>query len=159
MECLQKDANIKGTMSIARVTYKMGQKKWRPMQAGKRLNMPSQMFSLLRVCWVDSPDKRPSFDEIVDFLETEVQKQVYGVKEGMKSTRRMTAQNSVMLKRIIDMESKQIEEEKGKVTGEERRARGAKQSDEALRMPRRLASLVNIVLCASLRCSQLMSQH
>ena len=69
MECLQKDANIKGTMSIARVTYKMGQKKWRPMQAGKRLNMPSQMFSLLRVCWVDSPDKRPSFDEIVDLFD------------------------------------------------------------------------------------------
>ena len=95
------------------------------MQAGKRLNMPSKMFSLLGVCWVDNPDKRPSFDEIVDFLETEVQKEVYGVKEGMQSTRRMTAQNSVMLKRIIDMESKLVEE-KGEATGEERRARGAK---------------------------------
>ena len=27
MGCLRKDANVRGTMSVARVTYKMGQKK------------------------------------------------------------------------------------------------------------------------------------
>ena len=115
MECLQKDDNMRGTMSIGRVAFKMSQKQWRPMRAGKRLNLPSKMFSLLGVCWVDDQDARPSFDEIVEYLETEVQKQVYGVKEGMASTRRMSAQNSVMMKRIVEMESKLLEE-KGKAT-------------------------------------------
>jgi serine/threonine protein kinase len=61
--------------SIGKVSHNIITKGWRPKRnVLKEVGMPDCISDLLTLCWLDDPEKRPSFSEIMDYLETEAMK-------------------------------------------------------------------------------------
>ncbi len=102
------DTNVK-SISLGRVSYKMSHKAWRPTNAEKKLNIPSTIFRLIEICWDHDPNERPSFDEIVDYLEVDASRQVLGV-DSMEATRKMSTANAAIMRRLLNLDQKKLQD-------------------------------------------------
>ncbi|GMH71595.1 hypothetical protein TrRE_jg5529, partial [Triparma retinervis] len=64
-------------VSLGKVSHSIINKGWRPRRSIlKEIGMPDCIADLLTICWLDSPNDRPSFSEIMDYLETEAMDQI-----------------------------------------------------------------------------------
>eukprot|EP00520_Triparma_pacifica_P017360 CAMPEP_0118648248 /NCGR_PEP_ID=MMETSP0785-20121206/9053_1 /TAXON_ID=91992 /ORGANISM="Bolidomonas pacifica, Strain CCMP 1866" /LENGTH=1431 /DNA_ID=CAMNT_0006540425 /DNA_START=63 /DNA_END=4355 /DNA_ORIENTATION=+ len=77
------------SVSSARISHSMIAKGWRPHphfltgeMATQHFNMPKAVANLVQVCWSEDPKKRPSFEEIVQFLAVDAKEDVDDFESG-----------------------------------------------------------------------------
>lgn len=58
--------------SLGRITHAMVTKGWRPnLKSLKELDIPKSICECMSLCWLDNPDERPNFVEVLDHMEKE----------------------------------------------------------------------------------------
>ena len=86
----QKGQRAEGTISkpsVGRVSNAVINKGWRPHKKTlAELGIPSCVCDLICLCWLDEPEKRPSFGEIFEYLEGEAMNEI--MANGTQSTGR-----------------------------------------------------------------------
>jgi len=110
-EKLQADTK-KNEVNLSRVSHEVVTAGWRPNTDG--IDAPQSVLDLLVLCWSSLPEERPSFEEIIDYAQTEVRNEVMGEEGGgsaeSNSGRRMSTSGELSV-RITAAKSLQEDEE------------------------------------------------
>jgi len=63
--------------SVGRVSHALVNKGWRPRKKVLlELGIPQTLCDLLSLCWLNEPEERPSFGEILEYLETAAMQEI-----------------------------------------------------------------------------------
>ena len=87
--------------SVGRVSNAVINQGWRPRtKVLKELGIPQCMRDLIGMCWLDDPAKRPSFGEILEYLEGEAMIEIMpdltlSSKSGTNRTRRASTSGAL----------------------------------------------------------------
>ncbi|GMI24151.1 hypothetical protein TrCOL_g9603 [Triparma columacea] len=105
---LQEDRGRKMTMnpkqSTARVTHAMISKGWRPGRKSlEELDIPATIVDLILQCWKEDHQKRPSFTEVLEYLEIEARAEIMpsaspGGTDTKRKTRRASTSGALRLR-------------------------------------------------------------
>ena len=104
--------------NLSRISHDVVVKGWRPDISGIK-GVPKCLVDLLGLCWANDPELRPSFGEIVDYVQAEVRNEVMGTEGGGPegSPIRRTSTSGGLAMRITVAKSKK--EEQGQAKEEE----------------------------------------
>jgi len=105
--------------NLSRVCHDVVIKGWRPDtdSLGVVVGAPKSLLDLLLLSWADSPNLRPTFAEIVEYVQTEVRDEVMGTSgtEGVetegKGTRRTSTSGGLAVRIQLDKGKKERDEE------------------------------------------------
>jgi len=107
-------AHKKRMPNVGRISHEMLIQGWRPNTEDIE-GAPRAVIDLLGMCWEEYADARPTFGEIVEYVQTEVRAEVMGEEGGGtegKSSRRTSTSGGLAM-RIKAAKAKKKEEEKG----------------------------------------------
>ena len=83
--------------TLGRVSHEVVIKEWRPNMEGIE-GVPRSVVELLMICWAEYPDVRPTFREIVDYVQAEVREEVMKEEGGTKSGRRTSTSGGLAMR-------------------------------------------------------------
>ena len=112
----KKNAINPTSISDNKIAHLMVNKDWRPAGHVADLGIPSTVASLIEICWLAEPDDRPTFKEVLEYLQSDIMNEVMnGGKEG---TDRKTSTTGMMVHRKI-LAAKLTREEREKAARRE----------------------------------------
>jgi len=110
------------SLSMARISHSLVNKGWRPTHeflSGDQstIKMPEGVARLIELCWSEDPKKRPTFDEILKFMESDAKLDIDGMESGDQSdsgtgsSRRRTSVSGALAVRLSMLKKKSEGEE------------------------------------------------
>ena len=120
-------STIHAKQSIARVSHFLISKGWRPKREMlEELDIPRVMIDLVLQCWKVDPHKRPTFAEVLEYLEKEATNEILMSTQTLPGSpvpskpgnygRRRTSTSGALRMRILVQENAEAKEHGGKET-------------------------------------------
>jgi len=106
--------------TLGRVSHEVVIKGWRPGMEGIE-GVPRSVIDLLGMCWEEYPDARPTFGEIVEFVQAEVRNEVMKEDGGIsRRGSRRTSTSGGLAMRILSAKAEKEQEMFEKEKAEEK---------------------------------------